>query len=422
MTSTAPLIARAYRPVVSSATWRATAKVFLDVPITWATGLAVLIPAVVAVPTAIVFPVSMAFAVTSLVGNRLAARWDRHRLAVFLDLHLANPHRPSTGGPWRRFTTELRDGATWRSYAYRLASIPVTAVASVVLAIAWCVPLTALGAPAWVWLLPDDRIDLGPVHLSGWSGAATSVVVGLVLLPIAPLLVSAAAYVERWIAALLLGPRGDAALTERIEQVESSRARVVDAGEVERRRIERDLHDGAQQRLVALAMNLGMAKEKFATDPDAARALLDEAHAESKRALVELRDLARGLHPAVLTDRGLGPALSAVAARSPVPVEVRVELADRPDPTSEGIAYFVVCEALANVAKHSRATRATVSISRLSGRLVVEITDDGIGGAELSGSGLVGLRDRVQAVDGWLQVLSPPGGPTTILAELPCAS
>ncbi|QXC62179.1 sensor domain-containing protein [Aquihabitans sp. G128] len=422
MTSSAPILTRAYRPVVSSATWRATAKVFLDLPVVWATGLAVLIPAVVAVPTAIVFPVSLAFAVVSLVGNRLAARWDRQRLAVFLDLELPSPWRPRTGGPWKRFTGELGDGATWRALAYRAAAIPLAAVAGLLVLVAWSVPVTALTAPAWVWFLPKDRIDLGPLHLTGLAGALPAVLLGVLLVPVAPVLVAGVAHVERWVGRLLLGPRGEAALAERIEQVETSRARVVDAAEVERRRIERDLHDGAQQRLVALAMNLGMAKEKFATDPAAAQALVEEAHAESKRALVELRDLARGLHPAVLTDRGLGPALSAVAARSPVPVEVRLHLAARPDATTEGIAYFVVCEALANVAKHSQAAHATVTVSRVSGRLVVEVTDDGIGGADLSGSGLVGLRDRVQAVDGWLQVLSPPGGPTTILAELPCAS
>jgi len=422
MTSAAPLLARAYRPVASSATWRATAKVFLDLPVTWVAGLAVLVPAVVAVPTAIVFPVSMVCAVVAMVGNRLAARFDRYRLATFLDLDLANPYGTRSGGPWARFTGELRDGATWRSLAYRVVAIPQAALAGLVLSAAWCVPFAALSAVAWIWLLPGDQIDLGPLHLAGWAGVGASTLVGLVLLPMAPRLVAAVAHVERGLGRWLLGPRGDAALTERIEQVETSRARVVDAAEVERRRIERDLHDGAQQRLVALAMNLGMAKEKFTTDPDAARALVDEAHAESKRALVELRDLARGLHPAVLTDRGLGPALSAVAARSPVPVEVRVHLVDRPDATTEGIAYFVVCEALANVAKHSQATRASVTVSRLGGRLVIEVADDGIGGASFAGSGLVGLRDRVQAVDGWLQVLSPPGGPTTILAELPCAS
>ena len=190
---------------------------------------------------------------------------------------------------------------------------------------------------------------------------------------------------------------------------------MVDAAEAERRRIERDLHDGAQQRLVALAMDLGMAKEKLASDPEAAAALLDEAHAESKQALVELRDLARGIHPAVLTDRGLGPALSAVAARCPVPVAVSVDIGERPDTTIEGIAYFVVSEALTNVARHSGATRASVSVTRRGDRLVIDVSDNGHGGADPElGTGIAGLRARVEGVDGWLFVSSPPGGPTSL--------
>ncbi len=429
MTTTTSPLARAYGPVLAGATWRSTAKVFLDVPVVWAAGLAVLIPLLTAVPTLLVFPLAVAFASVGLVANRVAAWFDRLCLAAFLDLELPSPFAPAPPGrwysplsAWRRFTGALTDGATWRAVARRAVAIPLTAIEAFVLVVAWCVPLTALTAPAWVWLLPGDRIDLGPLHLTGVAGGAAGVLLGLVLLPLAPVLAAAIAHVERRVGSALLGPRGDAHLTERIEQVETSRARVVDAAEAERRRIERDLHDGAQQRLVALAMNLGMAKEKLDSDPGAARALVDEAHAEAKRALVELRDLARGLHPAVLTDRGLGPALSAVAARSNVPVEVRVGLRERPDATTESIAYFVVCEALANVAKHSGASRATVSIARRGDRLVIEVTDDGVGGATLDGSGLQGLRDRVDAVDGWFHVASPPGGPTTILAELPCAS
>jgi len=221
----------------------------------------------------------------------------------------------------------------------------------------------------------------------------------------------------------LLGPGRVEQLDERVAELTESRSRVVDAVEVDRQRIERDLHDGAQQRLVALAMDLGRAQDKFDSDPEGARALVADAHREAKQALVELRDLARGIHPAVLTDRGLDAALSAVAARSPVPVKLQVDVPRRPDATIEGIAYFVVCEALTNVAKHAGARRAVVTVVRRGERLLVEITDDGHGGADTNaGTGLGGLRDRVEGVDGWLHVSSPPGGPTTILAELPCAS
>jgi signal transduction histidine kinase len=170
-------------------------------------------------------------------------------------------------------------------------------------------------------------------------------------------------------------------------------------------------------------MNLGRARSRYADDPEGARALLDEAHSDAKQALAELRDLARGLHPAVLADRGLDAALSGLAARSPVPVTVEVDVAARPDRTVEAIAYFVAAEALTNIAKHARATRASVVVRQLDGRLRLVVTDDGVGGADpATGTGLRGLADRVSGVDGRLRVDSPPGGPTVLTVELPCAS
>jgi signal transduction histidine kinase len=198
----------------------------------------------------------------------------------------------------------------------------------------------------------------------------------------------------------------------------------VDAAEAERRRIERDLHDGAQQRLVAVAMELGRAKAKFADDVDAAAALVDQAHTEAKAALVELRELVRGVHPPVLTDRGLDAALSGLAARCSVPVTVQVDVPVRPRPAVEAVAYFTVAEALTNVAKHSRATHASVTVDGgpgPAGTLNIVISDDGIGGADAAGAGLSGLADRLAGIDGALFVESPPGGPTIISAVLPCA-
>jgi signal transduction histidine kinase len=214
-----------------------------------------------------------------------------------------------------------------------------------------------------------------------------------------------------------------AQLSKRVSELQGSRTRIIDATETERRRIERDLHDGAQQRLVSLAMNLGRARAQYDDDPDSARRLLEEAHGDAKLALAELRDLARGLHPAVLTDRGLDAALSGLAGRSPVPVTIDVDVEPRCSPTIEAIAYFVVSEALANVAKHSGANRADVIAQRIGDRLHVTITDNGIGGAAAHpGSGLAGLADRVGGVDGTLQVDSPVGGPTTLRVDLPCES
>ena len=197
----------------------------------------------------------------------------------------------------------------------------------------------------------------------------------------------------------------------------------VDSAEAERRRIERDLHDGAQQRLVALAMDLGMARERFEDDPQHAQQLVAEAHEEAKAALVELRDLVRGFNPAILQDRGLDAALSSVVARSPVPVRLDVDVAPRPAATVESTAYFVVTEALTNVAKHAHATEARVSIARRGDRLAIDVTDNGTGGADAArGTGLNGLSERVHTLGGWMQVLSPAGGPTSVLVELPCAS
>jgi signal transduction histidine kinase len=224
-------------------------------------------------------------------------------------------------------------------------------------------------------------------------------------------------------AAVLRGRSPDhAALNERITALETSRAGAVDVQDSELRRIERDLHDGAQARLVALGMSLGMAEQKLASDTDAARELLAEARAGAGEALRELRDLARGIHPPVLADRGLDAAVRALGAVSPISVTVSVTLTERPKAPVESAAYFVVAEALANAGKHADATRVDVRIIGRDGALFVEVHDDGVGGADASGGGLTGLRNRVEALDGTLSVVSPPGGPTTIRAELPCES
>jgi signal transduction histidine kinase len=211
-------------------------------------------------------------------------------------------------------------------------------------------------------------------------------------------------------------------LEERIETLETTRAGAVDVQETELRRIERDLHDGAQARLVALGMNLGMAEQKLGADPDAARELVSEARVGIEEALRELRDLARGIHPPVLTDRGLEAAISALADQSAIPVSVSADVPERPAATIETAAYFVAAEALTNAAKHAGASKVEVRVVRRPKSLVVEVSDDGHGGADPSGSGLTGLRRRVEALDGTLYVFSPPDGGTTLRAELPCAS
>jgi len=263
---------------------------------------------------------------------------------------------------------------------------------------------------------------LGPLYIHDvelsltLTGSAFGLALGVVLLyPI-----SAWAAARAAITQAVLGPRmeTDAQLTE----VARSRARLVDAFEVERRRIERDLHDGAQQRLLALSMQLGLARLELPDGSPAAEGV-QRAHELAKEALAELRELIRGVHPKILADRGLHAALREVADRAPLPVDVDVALPERLPGGVEACAYFVVVEALANVAKHSAATRARVVASAAGGRLTVQVRDDGRGGADPArGSGLSGLADRVAAAGGTVSLASPPGGPTVVHVELPCGS
>jgi signal transduction histidine kinase len=224
------------------------------------------------------------------------------------------------------------------------------------------------------------------------------------------------------LAAVVLVPRVQHPLVERVGVLTATRAAAVEEQEARLRQIERDLHDGAQARLVALGMTLALAEQRFRDDPDAARELVGEARRDARAALEELRDLARGIHPLLLTDRGLGPAIEALAATASVDVNLGCELDRRPTPAVEAAAYFVVAEALANIAKHADATHANITIVQNDDRLRAEIRDDGQGGADPAGSGLTGLRQRIEALDGTLTITSPLGGPTVVQAEIPCGS
>jgi len=355
--------------------------------------------------------------------SRLLGRLERarFRLTLGVDIPESQPrHLP--GGVLSRLRARAGSRASWREIGYHLLRLPLGVVQFVLTLAFWCGPLALLTLPIYNWALPNGGAALGfGITVRSWWSTVLVGLLGLVLLLLSPRLVRWLGAVDVAFARQMLGPTGE--LAARVGELERSRARVVDAAEQERRRIERDLHDGAQQRLVALAMNLGRAKARYADDPEAARALLDEAHSDAKQALAELRDLARGLHPAVLADRGLDAALSGLAARSPVPVTVEVDVGARPDRTIEAIAYFVVAEALTNIAKHARATRASVVVRRLDGVLRLVVADDGVGGADpVTGTGLRGLADRVSGVDGRLLVDSPPGGPTVLTVELPCVS
>jgi signal transduction histidine kinase len=257
-------------------------------------------------------------------------------------------------------------------------------------------------------------------HLLGIPVDVYLTAIGIVFLAAAPRLTVAVGALDARAARALLGPSRAEELQYQVEHLTQTRTGVVDAADAERRRIERDLHDGTQQRLVSLAVNLGLARVQAQTTQQAQQALA-EAHEEAKVALAELRNLIRGLHPAVLEDRGLDAALSGIAARLPIPVRLTVDVPRRPPPTIEAVAYFVVSEGLTNITKHAQASQAEVVVQRAGDRLHI-ISDDGVGGAEPSrGTGLTGLAKRAAAVDGTLEIASPPGGPALLTVDLPCA-
>ena len=348
-------------------------------------------------------------------------RAERARFAVLLGAVIPAPAPlPDEPRGWRRMNLLFLARSTWLPTVYALIRLPLSAIQAVAVTAVWGVGLALIALPAYNGALPGGSAHLGSFALNNLAWVALGVATGVALVLAAPSLTRALAAEDATVARWLLGPGRRARLTARIGELETSRAGVVDAAETERRRIERDLHDGAQQRLVSLAMELGRARAKFASDPQAAEAIVGQAHEQAKEALTELRNLVRGVHPPVLSDRGLDAALSGLAALSPVPVTVRVDLAERPPASVEAIAYFVVAEALTNVAKHAKASRALVTVTRSGNLLNVAVSDDGIGGASVAGQGLSGLAARVAGIDGRLLVTSPDGGPTVIEAVLPC--
>jgi len=381
--------------------------------------------------TLIGFPILLFTVITiRWIGN-----FERARARVFLDMpdlaaapslaprwHDADGNRleHERGHWWRTILAGVTKPTFWKELLYDALILPWGIATFTVTVMVWSVALGLVSTPAWSWALSDNEQWTGGIlKPAGWF------VLGIVALVAAPWVIRGVAWLTRQATRGLLGTSA-AELEAKIEHLSESRSRSVDAATAERQRIERALHDGAQMRLTSLAMELGRAKEKLASDPEGAAALIDEAHGEAKAALVELRDLARGIHPSVLTDRGLDAAVHALAARAPIPVDVTVDLPERPPPVAEATAYYVIAEGLTNVSRHAEASRATVLIRQASGRLVVEVQDDGRGGASIGAhdgivpTGLRGLADRVAGVDGELVVTSPPGGPTVIRAEVPC--
>lgn len=432
----APFTAQALRRAVFCAAGVVSAALILAVPalvpgaaalILWSTGGLSRRPAPVVAPVfLVVFPLTLALLVVlaapagramGAVHRRLAARL----LGVRVD---APPARAS-----KRLGALVSDGVGWRALGYAVLKVPL-AVPEGYGVFCYVFGVVNLSYPVW-WPLFRNHpagtrlgpvwglTPFGPIGTRGFAGTFLIAAAGLAMLLVAPWLMRAGTMADAAAARRLLGPR----LAERVRELQVSRARAIDDAAAMMRRLERDLHDGAQIRLATLAMNLGMATEKLGAagpPPDLAQAreLVALAHRGAKDALAELRDLVRGIHPPVL-DNGLADALATLATSSAIPVAVSVELPDRPAPAIETIAYFCASELLANAAKHSRATRIGLGVAGSGGRLTLTVSDDGAGGADPDGPGLSGLARRIAVVDGRMRVRSPAGGPTRIDIELP---
>ncbi|SHN47362.1 sensor histidine kinase [Cryptosporangium aurantiacum] len=343
---------------------------------------------------------------------------ERRRTVLLGGPALTDPHRrPERPGVVGWLRSRYAEPVTWRELAYLVLHGTVLLVLDVIAIALVFAPVLVLGLGSWT------RTSPAPGGAPETSDAGAIVVVTvlivltlLVLMVAASYVVPLAAVAHGSLARLLLAPGAEAA----VRTLTHSRARLIDAFEVERRRIERDLHDGAQQHLLELGVTLVTAELEFDDDPQAAKALLRRAADQSAAALAELRELIRGIHPQVLTDLGLAAAVAELADRSTTPVDVALDLPHRLPSTVESTAYFVVTEALSNAAKHAAATTVTITGGLRASRLVIEVRDDGVGGADAAnGTGLTGLADRVDAVDGTLTLASPPGGPTVLTLDLP---
>ncbi|HEY6623359.1 MAG TPA: sensor domain-containing protein [Acidimicrobiales bacterium] len=410
---------------VAPRTWEAAS----DLVVSLVTGLVAFVVIVVLVTVGVgLIPLALV-GVVLLVGTlhltRYLAMWDRARVRTFFGAEIGAPTLPVRAPGQSFFSWQwswVTSAAMWKQCAYQIVRGPIMVVVTTLAVATWSSAAALIALPLYIRpTVPGGR--------NWWFGSGTPppaavaglCAAGVVLLFVAPWVTRALATIDLALARVMLGPSRRDRLSTEVTRLSVSRARVVDATDAERRRIERDLHDGVQPRLVSLAITLGRAQAKFDNDPGEANRLLSQAHDSAKEALSDLRDLARGIHPSVLDDRGLDAALSALVAGSPVPVGVEVDLPRRPSRTSEAVAYFFVAEAVTNVAKHARATHATVVIGQDDALMRVVVADDGGGGAAATpGGGLAGLVDRLAAVDGTVSVSSPVGGPTRLEAVIPC--
>jgi signal transduction histidine kinase len=389
------------------------------------TNLPLLVVSVVAFALAPVPFLGLALVPWAVTLVRMRADLER-RLASRTGVLISRPYHPAPEhampGGWQRFRWTVTDPATWRDLAWL---VPGAIVGFSLGLVCVAVPLYGLAGltltPLWIWL------DVGwysygvvwPVRTLG--DGLLCLVQGAIILTVGLWVAPLLRRIDARFARLFLAPTRAAELRLRVTQLTVTRADTVDAQAAELRRIERDLHDGAQARLVSLGMMIGLAEELVDRDPAAARKLLAEARVSSGTALVELRHLVRGIHPPVLAERGLGGAVRALALSLPVPVTVDIDLPGRPDTPVESAAYFAVAEALANMSRHSHARTGSVFMRHADGALTMVVADDGAGAADpAAGTGLRGIKGRLAAFDGTMALSSPPGGPTVITMELPC--
>jgi signal transduction histidine kinase len=401
--------------VASPQTWRNLAYLLLAFP----TGLAYFVVLVVGVSTGValaIVVVGLGILIVTLAAWRAMASVERRLARRLLRVEILDPADRRGLPRLERVTRWLRDPVTWKSLIFVALKFPLGVVTFAL--------VTAIGFFSLVLLFAPLIVIATPVTVFGWIFESSLEALPLTVLgAVASLLWLHAANGLGWLwglfARVMLGP-STVQLHERVDDLRDARARIIAAGDAERRRIERDLHDGAQQRLVALSLTLGMAESRLASDPAAAASLIASAREEAGFAVKELRDLASGIHPALLSERGLGPALEALASRAPIPTTVTGVPQKRLPPPVESAAYFVTAEALTNVAKYARAESASVVVAVEQHQLCLTVRDDGAGGANpTSGTGLRGLRDRVEALDGRLDVDSPPGVGTIVSAEIP---
>ncbi|MER7682596.1 sensor domain-containing protein [Streptomyces sp. NPDC096934] len=407
--------------LLSAWPWRSAAYLLSGAVTGAATLVGIVTLAAVGGPLSVVLVGLPLLVVLALTGIPVA--WAERRRVRLVDREpMAGRHRvPTAPGLWAWLRTRLRERATWRELGYALLSAvllwPVDALA---VTLALVLPLSLVVTPLLMATAGDghEAKVLKQWTVTTWPTAFGVALLGLLLLGLCAYVLGVTAGARAELARLLIASR-EGELDAKVVELARSRVRLVDAFEAERRRIERDLHDGAQQRLVALTMALGLAR--LDAPPGALADRLTRAHEEAGQALAELRELIHGIHPKVLTDYGLQAAVSDAADRCAIPVDVDLELPGRPPRAVESAAYFVVREALANVDRHSGAGGSRVSGGHRGGRLVLEVRDDGRGGADPSaGSGLTGLADRVSVLDGRLALTSPPGGPTLLRVEFPC--